>query len=298
MKKFLKIFGAIAGIVVLAGGIYAYVVFDAASDLLDEIHRPVDRENPRHDDINVGQDPISILILGVDRDGASSGGRSDTMMVLTINPNDNSTNILSLARDTRVTLAGRGTVERLNHAYAWGGPQMAIETIQNFLNIPIDFYVSLDMEGFGPLIDAVNGVTVYNDFAFSQDGFHFPVGEQRLNGSEALAFVRMRKQDPQGDFGRQGRQRMVIESLGQEIVASGLTRFQQIFDAAEGHLETDLTMNVLTRLFMNYGGAARNVTQLDLRGDSAMINGSYFQVVPEQQLLEMQGLLRRHLELE
>lgn len=298
MKKFLKIFGALAGIIILSGGLLAFAIFDGASNLLDEIHRPVDRESIRDRDLNLGRDPISILVLGVDREGATTGGRSDTMMVVTVNPSDNSTKILSLARDTRVTLAGRGTVERLNHAYAWGGPQMAIETVQNFLNIPIDFYVSLDMEGFGPMIDAVNGVTVNNDLAFSQDGFHFPLGKQHLSGSEALAFVRMRKQDPQGDFGRQRRQRMVIEALGQEMVASGLTRFQHIFDAAEGHLETDFTMGILSRLLLSYGGAARNIQQLELRGNSSIIGGSYFQVVPDNQLWEMQTLLRRHLELE
>jgi len=296
MKKFFKIFGIVLGLVVVVGGIYAYVVFDAASDLVDAIYNPIEREDPREDELELGYDPISILLLGIDREEYETGGRSDTMIVVTINPNDNSTNMLSIARDTLVTLAGRGTQERINHAYAWGGTQMAIETVQNLLNIPIDFYAELDMSGFGSLIDAVNGVTVYNDFAFTQHDIFFPVGEQTLNGYQALAFVRMR--DIDGDFGRQGRQRMVVESLAREIIATGMTRFQHIFNAVEDYMLTDLTMDVITSLLFNYAGAIRDINQFDMQGQSSMINGMYVQIIPESQLLEMQTLLRRHLELE
>ncbi|MCL1948254.1 MAG: LCP family protein, partial [Turicibacter sp.] len=264
MKKFWKIFGIAFGAVALIGGIYAYVVFNAATDLVEAVYNPVDRQEVRGEAVNLGDDPVSILLLGIDREEFQTGGRSDTMMVVTINPNENSAYILSLARDTFVTLAGRGTQERLNHAFAWGGPQMAIETIENFLNIPIDFYAELDMNGFGSLIDAVGGVTVENDFAFTFHNMHFPAGELTLTGEEALGFVRMRYEDPRGDFGRQLRQRSVVETLARGMISSGMTRFQQIFDAAEGYILTDLNMSNITNLLMNYSGAIRNVTQLDL----------------------------------
>lgn len=298
MKKFFKIFGIVVGLLVVGGGVYAWMVFDAASDLVEAIYNPIpDRQEVREEEIILGEDPISVLLLGIDREEFQTGGRSDTMMVVTINPNDNSTIILSIARDTLVTLAGRGTQERINHAYAWGGVQMAIETVENFLDIPIDFYVELDMNGFGSLIDAVGGITVENDIPFTFHDMHFAAGEISLNGTQALGFVRSRYEDGRGDFGRQMRQRNVIEALGREAVVAGLTRFNQIFDAAENYLLTTFTMSDITNLFMHYTGAIRDITQLDMQGFSSMINGMYVQIIPEEQLSEMQELLQVHLEL-
>jgi len=299
MKKFFKIFGIVLGVVVAGVGIYAWFVFDAASDFVEAIHTPIpDRQEVREEDVILGDDPISVLLLGIDREEYQTGGRSDTMMVVTINPNENSTIILSIARDTLVTLAGRGTQERINHAYAWGGAQMAIETVENLLDIPIDFYVELDMNGFASLIDAVGGISVENDIPFTFHDMHFPAGELNLNGTQALGFVRSRYEDGRGDFGRQMRQRNVIEALGREAVVSGITRFNQIFNAAENYLLTTFTMSDITDLFLSYTGAIRDITQLDMQGFSSTLNGMYVQIIPEEQLAEMQALLQAHLELD
>src|SRR5690606_27392907 len=132
-------------------------------------------------------------------------------IVLTVNPNKESIQMVSIPRDTRTEIIGKGFEDKINHAYAFGGMEMAIDTVENFLDIPIDYYVQVNMEGFKDLIDAVGGVTVENDLAFTQDGYHFPEGTITLYGDEALAFVRMRKNDPRGEFGRQLRQRQIIE---------------------------------------------------------------------------------------
>ncbi|MFP3489657.1 LCP family protein, partial [Staphylococcus sp. SIMBA_130] len=90
---------------------------------------------------------ISILLMGVD-ERENDQGRSDTMIMITVNPNDNSMMMFNIPRDTRTEIIGRGTVEKMNHAYAYGGVEMAMDTVENFLDVPIDYYFKVNMEAF------------------------------------------------------------------------------------------------------------------------------------------------------
>ena len=293
-------------ILLILGIILAILIFFGA-DLflrlraaLEKAHQPVDTIDLREEEAILGDDPISILILGIDRDGPHDQGRSDTMMLATINPNTNSTYLLSIARDTQMYIVGNGSVTRANHAYAYGGAQMSINTVQNFLNVPIDYYVELDMVAFGPLIDAVGGVTVYNDtLAFSAGGYDFPLGYVDLTGNSALAYVRMRMQDPHGDFGRQQRQRAVIGALSSDLAGIGtITRYRDLLDVAGGNMLTDLTLNDILGISTGYTAALRNITDLEMRGSGQMINGMSLIVVSDQERMEISNQLRRHLELD
>ena len=276
--------------------IILYFILDVTfrvSGMISDIHVPLETEQLRDDGFELGQDPFSVLILGIE------GGRSDTMMLATVNPDKDSTYLLSIARDTKVYIVGNGSTTRINHAFAYGGATMSINTIQRFLDVPIDFYVELDMDGFGPLVDAIGGVTVNNDLAFSEEGHYFPFGEISLNGEQALAFVRMRMQDPQGDFGRQQRQRDVTEAMIREMAGvSVVTRYQNILNAVGDNMFTDLALGEIIAISTGYTSALGNITNLDLRGNGQMINGMALQVVPEEERLAMSSLLRTHLGLE
>jgi len=266
----------------------------------NQAHNPIETINLREQEIEMGGDPISILILGIDSDGPNDRGRSDVMMLATINPNTNSTYLVSIARDTMVYIVGHGSTTRINHAYAYGGPEMSVNTVQNFLNVPIDYYVEVNMDVFGPLIDAVGGVAVYNDtVAFSMSGHDFPLGPVDLDGDAALAYVRMRMQDPQGDFGRQQRQRAVIGALTRDLASFGtITRYQELLNIAGDGMRTDVTLGNMVTISTRYGAALRNMTDLTLYGPSQMVNGMSLVVVSEGDRLEMSSRLRRHLELE
>lgn len=139
------------------------------------------------------------------------------MILVTVNPALKSMKMLSIPRDTRTEIVGKGTIEKINHAYAHGAPAMAMDSVENLFNVNIDHYVSINMEGFKELIDALGGVTVNNNFAFSSGGYDFPEGQQFLSGDEALAYTRMRKEDPQGDFGRAARQREIVQAVIKEV---------------------------------------------------------------------------------
>lgn len=126
-----------------------------------------------------------MLMLGVDeRDGDK--GRSDTMIVLTVNPQKKSVKMLSIPRDTRTEIVGHGTQDKINHAFAFGGAKMSMDTIENFLDIPIDYYMKINMEGFKDIVDAVGGVTVQNDLDFTSDGIHFAKVRILLTGKKPL----------------------------------------------------------------------------------------------------------------
>ena len=298
-------------LIILAVAIYFGLdIFFRTRNLFDRINQPIDTINLRRGgdggdegdlpELILGETPFSVLILGVDSDFPGGPGRSDAIMVATVNPNEDTAYLVSIARDTRTLMVGLGFDDKINHAYAFGGAQMSINTVQNFLNIPIDFYLTLDMDGFGPLVNAMGGVRVYNDtVAFTQGGHTFPLGYVDLHGDAALAFVQMRMQDPQGDFGRQQRQRAVIGAMVSEMAGVNVvTRYQNILNTAEGYMRTDVSLNEMIRISTGYTAALRNVTDLQLRGQGTMINGIYYEIIPEDQRLEMSHRLRRHLEIE
>ena len=97
-------------------------------------------------------------------------------------------------------------------------PYFALAIVSKYLDIPIDHYAAINLKGIQDLVDAVGGVTVNNDLAFAVDGTSFDIGQIELNGEEALAFVRMRYDDPRGDYGRQERQRIVIQGIMQKWI--------------------------------------------------------------------------------
>ena len=296
MKKSVKIIGIIFLLFIAIVGAYAFSVYRSAHSALNEAYIPLETE--RETGLKLKKEPFSVLLLGIDRDeGRGAGGRSDTIMVVTVNPGQKSTNILSIPRDTRVEIVGRGT-DKINHAYAFGGAQLSIDTVKNFLDIPIDFYAEVDMDGFLTLVDTVGGVTVENtSIAFSYDGYSFPLGALTLNSQEALAYTRMRYEDPQGDYGRQARQRDVVTALAKSLAIKGATQYQSIFDTLGTNMKTNMTMSDITSISMNYTKALNEINQLQLRGTGQMIGGVSYQVVSQAELLEAQTILKNHLEL-
>ncbi len=212
-KKILFWILGIIGVLIIGGGIYAYNIYSSVSKTLDEVHKPLKRDEGNKQEEKISNsEPVSILLLGADERGEDKG-RSDSLMVITLNPKTNSMKTVSIPRDTYTEIVGKGKSDKINHAYAFGGVDMSVATVEKFLNIPMNYYVEVNMEGFKDIVDAVGGVDVNNDLEFTQDNHHFAKGNIHLTGEEALSFTRMRKEDPRGDFGRQMRQRQVVQAV-------------------------------------------------------------------------------------
>lgn len=292
--------GTIFLLLLLGIGFYVYSVYSSLTTAVDTMHKPIERKvsEKRVEEIELEQkDPFSVLMLGVDeREGDK--GRSDTMIVLTVNPNKNSIKMVSIPRDTRTEIVGHGTVDKINHAYAFGGEKMSMDTIEHFLDIPIDYYVKINMEGFKDIVDAVGGITVNNDKVFSQDGYQFNKGSITLNGDKALSYVRMRKQDAAGDYGRQQRQRQIIQGVIDKGASfSSLTRFNDIFTALGKNINTNISFAEMVDIQKNYKETRKNIEQIQLEGEGKYINSVSYQIISEEEQKRVQNELKEHLDL-
>lgn len=271
----------------------------------DTIYSDVEKdEHPSRGDNVVdlkGKKPFSILLMGIDTGdkGRVDKGRSDTMMVMTVNPTNKRTTLVSIPRDTRTEIIGKGFQDKINHAYSFGGPTMAINTVQNLLDIPIDYFVSVNMAGMQQIVDAVGGVSVTPKISFTQDGFSFVKGETiKVNGEAALAYSRMRKQDPEGDFGRQERQReLVLAILKQGTSLDSILNYQSVLETMENNLQTNLEFNEMVSIFLNYSSSLANINQIQMNGEGTRINDIYYLEIPEDVLSEISTELKTELEI-
>ncbi|MED3650790.1 LytR family transcriptional regulator [Heyndrickxia sporothermodurans] len=297
MKK-RKIIGIILLVLILGTSAYVYSIYHSLTKAVNTMHNPVDRKSSREKEIRFkDKDPISILMLGVD-ERKGDRGRSDTMIVLTVNPTVKSVQMLSIPRDTRVEIVGKGTEDKINHAYAFGGVAMSMNTVEKFLDIPVDYYIKVNMEGFEDIVNAVGGVTVNNTLDFSYGGYHFPKGEVNLDGKKALAFVRMRKEDPRGDFGRNDRQRQVIQGvISKGASVSALTKYNDVFETLGKNVETNLTFDEMMSIQKYYKDARHKIEQFQLKGQGTKIGGIYYYIVPQDEKQKAHNRLKQHLEL-
>ncbi len=242
------------------------------------------------------QQTLSFLLLGVDQRG-NEAGRSDTMIVVTVNPTTGESKMLSIPRDLKTEIIGVGSNDKINHAYAFGGPEMARETVEHLLDLRIDYFAEINLEGFTDLVDAVDGVTVENDINFSYYEMQFPKGPVSLNGKEALAYARMRHDDPRGDFGRQIRQRQVVQAVADKLTADfSLTRFNDVLTALGKNVKTDIPFPVVRKLATDYRDSLKQVETLSLEGSGGIESDQIYYWHPTAaSLKQVQSELQKEL---
>lgn len=299
-RTWLKVTGIILLVLIIGVGVYAYNVYSSLKTAVTTMHEPIAQKQSekRQEPVALtNKDPFSVLMLGVD-ERAGDRGRSDTIIVLTVNPNNNSVKMLSIPRDTRTEIVGKGKVDKINHAYAFGGVQMSINTVENFLDIPIDYYMKVNMEGFRDIVNAVGGITVQNDLDFTYEGYHFTKGQLDLDGKKALAYSRMRYDDPRGDFGRQTRQRQIIQGVIKEGASvSSLANYSDIFNALGKNVKTNLTFDQMIDIQKNYKSAGSNITQMEIKETGTKIGGIYYGLVSDAEKQRVKKELKAQLEL-
>lgn len=222
------------------------------------------------------QEPFSILLIGTDeRISEDSRGRADTIMVATINPQTRDAKIVSIPRDTLITLPGTSDYipDKINSTYAYGYIPYLTTSIEDLLKISIDSYAIMNFEGLVALVDSVNGVEIESDMTFSiKDDNTGKIqeiveGKQVLDGREALGYARMRKEDPEGDFGRQKRQQQIIEALIDRLLRfDSFNNYKEIISALGQNIETSITSNQAQTIFSDYRQAARKIDKLTIEG--------------------------------
>ncbi|WIF97676.1 MULTISPECIES: LCP family glycopolymer transferase [Pontibacillus] len=291
-------------VLVVGGLVYGFSVYQSFQNTMDQVYEPLKRDTDKRVDMVTKKDqidapPFSVLLLGVD-EREDDVGRSDTMIVLTVNPSEETIKMLSIPRDTRTDIIGHGTVEKINHAYAYGGVQMSVETVEDFLQIPIDYYVKVNMQGFEKIVNAVGGVTVKNDLALSHGGYDFPKGEITLDGKKALVYTRIRYEDPRGDFGRQDRQKQIIQAvIDKGARVQSMWNYNSLFNAVGETIKTNLTFEEIVNLQKRYKDMRHNIDQMRFEeGDGGFVGDLWYYFPDEQELQEHIQTLQQHLEVD
>ena len=297
-KKWTIFFIVLAATLITVSGAY---IRARLAKVENTIHQEVETVNLREKEIT-DNDSFSVLLLGIDNGAYGRGtevGRSDTMLVVTVNEKLGKTTIVSIPRDSYTEIVGYGTNDKINHAYAFGQEKMSINSVQNMLNIPIDYYVTVDMGGLMGLVDAVGGLDITPVLTFTYEGESFTEGVDRhVDGEAALRYARMRYDDPEGDMGRQKRQQYVIQKLVEKLLnITSVTRYEEILKTLENSVRTNFTLDKLLSIKNNYPKALKNFESDKISGSGTMIGGIYYFVVPEEERLRISNVLRESLDL-
>lgn len=290
----------------LAGGAFAAYMMNEIRQTADEVQVDLERGGQsdfREISVEASADPVSILVLGLDTRDGDLSGRTDAMVLLTFNPSDSTIKMLNIPRDSLVDIPGRVNDDKINHAHAFGGIDLTIDTVENFLDIPVDYFVSLNFDAFMEIIDEMGGITVdapmeVRDTDNATYGtIVIPEGEQHINGEEALAYVRMRKHDPDGDHGRGERQKEVIESVIREMASySTIANFRPLLDSVERNVNTNVEFSTAISMH-DYVSELNNIASLSFEGRDRLDNDVYYFLVDEESRHEVSEELRYHLEL-
>ena len=233
--------------------------------------------------------PISIAIFGVDSDieraEENMGQRTDTLLIASINPEKKKTKLISIPRDMSSEIPGVAGNEKIAHAYAYGGPKIAMDTLRQNLSVPIDAYVTLDMDGFEQVIDIFDGVTVTSNATFSYNGSSFEDGKKvDLDGKKALDYVRSRKEEGAGgDEGRAERQRQVIDTLAKSASeSSSIFKLNKILKVSENNVTTNLNVGNLKSLYSNYKDATQSMEKMSIDGENLVESDGIWYFEPNE----------------
>jgi LCP family protein required for cell wall assembly len=246
----------------------------------------------------------NFLLVGSDtRDGLSQqelhrvgtqevdGQRTDTIILVHVSPRNKKAVMVSIPRDLKVDIPGHGT-NKINAAYAFGGPALLVKTVERNLGIPVNHYAEVDFAGFLKVVDAVGGVRLCNQTGHPLDdnfaNLHMAPGCHDVNGVQALAFVRARHID--SDFGRIGRQQQFLRAVMGKVSSAGnlvnLPRLVSIANIVSDHMKTDDTLKTSQAISLVRRLGRLDSATVDMRVYPSAPNGpSFVEALPEAPLL-------------
>jgi LCP family protein required for cell wall assembly len=221
----------------------------------------------------------NILVLGVDD---AFGHRSDTLMLVHVDPEQKSASVVSLPRDTLAVLPGRG-LDKINHAYAFGGAELSRQTVERLFGIEIPYYITIDLGGIVSIIDSLGGLEIdvekkmyYIDYA---GGLYIDLkpGRQRLSGKDVLGYLRFRHSD--GDFKRISRQQHFLRALaGEMLKKENLFKSPGLFFTLLSYINTNLNSRQTLGLGLTLKSAyeLNQLNMTTLPGSDLMVDGIYY----------------------
>lgn len=211
-------------------------------------------------------EPFYILLCGtdqsIDRDQSDSTDgtyRTDTMMLCRVDPVNKKVTLISIPRDTKVTLDGYSGDHKINAAYAYGGSELAVKTVSELAGVDISHFALVDMDGMKAVVDALGGIDVDVPIEINDDmaGGHLDAGEQTLNGDQALILARSRHSYDKygdGDAYRAANQRLVVSAIAKKLLQSDPATIANTIQTLSQYVQTDMTVSDIVSLGQTFQG--------------------------------------------
>ncbi|PRR91978.1 MULTISPECIES: LCP family protein [unclassified Bacillus (in: firmicutes)] len=283
---------------------YAYYKISKASNKAQVSLERGDTSQKRVKAFDPGKDSFSVLLLGIDsRPGETvDEARSDAVLLAAVNRTEKTIKLLSIPRDSYVDIPGRG-YDKIAHAHAFGSADLSVKTVENLLNIPVDYVISGNFKAFQDIVDELNGIDVtIEDEGIakqmekdSKGKVHVQTGTHTLNGEEALAFVRTRKAD--SDLMRGKRQMEALQAIFEKSKSiSSIPSYDNIIDTLGDNVSTNLSMKQFIGLFPLLS-SLKSVDTIQLKGHDYQPGNVYYFELDGAGLEEVRTELREQLEL-
>lgn len=305
--KILKIILSSLAIVILSAGLA--LGYKIAANPLDKANKKVDsnkiaeaKENLKATSPFTGDDPLHILLFGIDKtattDMTEEGNptRSDVIMLLTIDPVSKRAQLLSLPRDTYVDIEGHKGKTKLGHAYAYGGEELAEKTVERFLDVSVDYYATVDYNAVRRLVDAVGGIEVDIPFDYTYEDtyvvphlyINFKKGKQKLNGDDAVRYLRIRKIYENQDLDRIQTQQGFLMKLFDKLKSPRMIfKIPELIDLVMDNVETNLSYGQIAYLAKMGLDFDKDSIQMDtLVGENKRIGKLEYYVVDRESARE------------
>lgn len=294
-------------IFLISGTAYGAFLYSKAESVMDDSYHPVDRETARETPVDPVNENVSVLFIGVDDSEVrnyNSGSRSDALMLATFNKEAKSVKLLSIPRDSYVYVPEIGHEDKITHAHANGGVKSTIETVEGFLDVPVDYYVKMNFNAFIDVIDTLGGIEVEVPYTLNEkdskdrhNAIRLKPGLQELDGEEALALARTRKKD--NDIERGKRQQEIIQAIMKKAInVQALTKYDDVMEAVGDNMATDISFSEM-KTFINYAkaGTNLNIETLTLEGYDDYVGNMYVYSLDDEALDETVEKLQIHLGL-
>lgn len=296
----------------MVGGYYGYTLWSAVSKGHDA---QATKSDLRKQQVDIKKEPFTVLLMGVDQRSSEDekiAWRPDVLMVAAVNPKTNSVKIVSIPRDTRTEIANtNGWVDKINSSAHWGKTK-GINPVQNVRNtaedflegVPIDYYAKINFSGFMEVVNELGGVdvNVQKGFTYKSFGGHkivFEKGPRHLNGEEALAYVRMRKQDVEGDHGRNRRQQEVISQLLDKLTSmNALSKFSSLTQILGDNFSYSFKPSEIPTLAGIYQDIPKEkLVSVKIDAHPQKINSIWFDLVSQKERDRVSNILKKQLDL-
>ncbi|UTH00847.1 LCP family protein [Macrococcoides canis] len=289
---------------------YAAYLYQSTKSAIDtSYNKAYEKSQLRDKAINPSVDNFSILFLGIDdsparRDNGqkTSEARTDSMILATFNRDDKQVRLIGIPRDTLSYIPSVKMYDKITHAHAEGGPESSAHAVEQKFNVPVDYYVRVNMQAFIDVVDELGGIEFDVPFDIDEPTkndhgrIKIKKGRRLLNGNEALALARSRRVDT--DLGRGKRQMEMIIALAKKAKDSdSISKLDELVEIVGNNAKHNLTFNDISAMAQYYSSNDVKFKQRQLKGTDYMYNGVYYYNPVMEDVYDISKLLHKDLEL-